>query len=253
LKQKKWGRRLVLFFFPGVLIFLVSCTGGLPAASWFGVSAGDDVAYLAANEQLFALNLESGAELWAFPAAPNREVGPFFSTPLVTADSVVVGGFGDGKLYAVARNGGSQDWSVETDAAIVDGPVTIDGEIVVGNNDGVVYRVDWETQSKELLLQADSAIWATPLVDRAAGRLYIASMDHHLYALDLTTGEQVWVFEAGGALVGTPAISDGKLYFGDLSSTFYVIDAGTAGELWRVDTQGWVWGGRACYPRFVER
>lgn len=222
---------------------LTGCVGGVPAVSWFGIAASDDTVFLAANEQIFALDLESGAELWAFPSEPDRKIGPFYATPLLTNDALVVGGFGDGKLYALSRDNGTQEWTVETGAAVVEGAVPIDDGVVLGNSQGEIYQVAAETQEKRLLLETDEPIWALPLMDQANGRAFIASMDHHLYAVDLASGERLWAFEAGGALVGTPALSDGVLYFGAINSVFYAVDAETGTELWRFQTDGWVWGG----------
>lgn len=227
----------------GTLTLLTSCGGGLPAISWFGIAASDDTVYLAANEQVFALDVESGDELWAFPHQSDREIGPFYATPLVGKEAVVVGGFGDGKLYALSQSGGAQDWAVETDASIVEGAVSTNGKVVVGNNNGQVYLIDTETQQEQILLQAKKPIWAVPLVDEVNGRIYIAAMDHRLYAVDLESGEQLWSFKAGGALVGTPALDDGVLYLGALDSNLYAIDAETGQKLWRFKADGWVWGG----------
>jgi outer membrane protein assembly factor BamB len=244
---------LVLFLVAlGALTLLTSCSGGVPTFSWFGIAANDDTVYLAANEQVFALSLESGAELWAFPSEPDRTTGPFYATPLLTNDTIIVGGFNDGKLYAVPQSGGASEWALETEGAIVEGAVSTDSGVVVGNSRGEVYWVDVETQEKRLLLEADDPIWAAPLLDEGKGRVYVASMDHHLYAIDLESGEQPWdPFEAGGAIAGTPALSDGVLYFGALNSTLYAVNAETGAELWRFETDGWVWGGPLVHKGVV--
>lgn len=244
MKQQIQRRRPTILLFLVATILLAGCGGGLPAASWFGIAADDEVVYLAANEQVFALNLESGAKLWSFPSEPDKETGPFFATPLLNSDVVVVGSFGDdGRLYGISRDGGGQAWTIETEAKIVEGAAFTQSGLVVGNGEGEVFLVEHETQEKRLLMKADEPIWATPLVDEANNRVYVAAMDHHLYAVDLEREEPLWVFEAGGAIAGTPALSGGVVYFGALNSMFYAIDAETGGELWRFETDGWVWGG----------
>ena len=58
-------------------------------------------------EEVVALDLEGGAELWGFPVGPDRqEFGPYYATPLVNGDVINVGGYGDGELYALARERG---------------------------------------------------------------------------------------------------------------------------------------------------
>ena len=242
MKQYIWGRRLAFLFLLISLTLLAGCGGQLPAVSWFGIAVSDEAAYLSANEQVIAINLESGAELWAFPAEPERTTGPFYATPLVVDEQVVVGGFGDGKLYALAGETGEQEWVVETKGSIVGGAALADGGFAIGNGQGEVYLVDRETREKQLLLKADEHIWSEPLIDQAQGHAYVAVMDHRLYALDLENGERLWEFKAGGALPGAPALDEGVLYFGGLNSVFYAVDAQTAKELWRFETEGWVWG-----------
>lgn len=237
-------RLLPLLFLFSVIVLLAGCGGGAPAASWFGIAAQGDVVYLAANQQTFALNLESGAELWAFPPKPDQETGPFYATPLLLDDTIVLGSFDpQGRLYAISTTSGNPAWAVETDGKIVEGATRAGSDMVVGTDEGKIFLVEAETQTVHLLLDADAAIWSTPLVDELTGRLYVTSMDHYLYAIDLESGELLWRFKAGGAIAGTPALSDGALFFGGLNSRFYAIDAESGAELWHVQTDGWVWGG----------
>lgn len=244
MRRQLWGRRLVLLFFFAVLTLLAGCSGGTQVASWFGVAASDDVVYLAADEDVVALDLESGAELWSYPVEPDRQLfGPFYATPLVTGDLVNVGGYSDGEISALSRDSGVLDWAVDTGDGILNGAASVDGALVVGNDAGAVYLIDQETQEKRLILQTDEAVWATPSVDEANDRVFVSSKDHHLYAVTLSTGEELWAFDAGGALVGTPALRDGVVYVGTLTSKLYAVDAETGAELWRFDTEGWIWGG----------
>jgi outer membrane protein assembly factor BamB len=238
-------RRPSLFFLAGLvlLVLLSGCGGQLPSASWFGIAADDAIVYLAANEQVFALNLESGAEIWSFPSDPDPEVGPFYATPLLTRDLVVVGGFNQGDLYAVSQDVGQEQWTVETEASIVDSTSASQYGIITGNGLGNVFIVDIETQKKRLIFAAQEAVWAAPLVDNETDRVYVPSMDHNLYALDLESEDLLWTFEANGALAGTPALADGVLYFGTLNSRLYAVDAESGTEIWQISTDGWVWGG----------
>jgi outer membrane protein assembly factor BamB len=244
LRRQLRGRGLAAVLLFIAAAFLVGCSGGVGPTSWFGLASSDGAAYLAASDQVVALSLDSGAELWRYPVDPDPQVfGPFYATPLVTGDLINVGGYEDGEISALAREGGLLDWAVETGDGILGGAASVDGAIVVGNDSGAVYLIDQESQEKRLLLQAGDAVWAPPHVDEEKGRVYVSSKDHHLYAVDLASGEQLWSFDAGGALVGTPALADGVLYIGTLTNKIYAVDADSGDELWNVETEGWVWGG----------
>lgn len=240
MKQHLQERPVLFLMLLGALFLLTSCGGGGPESSWFGIAADDEAVYLAANEQIFALDLETGNELWAFPPEPDKEIGSFYATPLLKQGQLVAGDFKYGKLYAISQDNGRQEWEVELGERIVGGAAAANGGFIVGDNEGQVYLV--QDRNADPLLEANKSIWAIPLVDMDNGRVYVACMNHFLYAVDLETGAQIWAFEADGAIAGAPALRDGVLYFGTLASTLYAIDAETSAEQWTFETQGWLWG-----------
>ncbi len=76
----------------------------------------------------------------------------------------------------------------------------------------------------------------------AGGVVYVASMDKHLYALDLATGKQKWKTKLGH-FKASPAVRDGKVYVGDLDGHFYCVDAATGAKAWQFDTEGEIHAG----------
>lgn len=239
------GRHRTLLVLFAALVVLAGCSGGAQQGSWFGIAVGETDAYIAANEQVVAVDLESGAQKWAFPIETDGDNGPYYATPLVESATINIGAYdSDGTFLALSQDGGAL-WPapVLTDAPMVEGAASTQDGLVVGNNSGEVYLINRETQEKRLLLKVNEAIWATPRVDEAESRVYVPSMDHYLYAVDLESADKIWAFKATGALVGTPALSDGQLFLGTLTNHFFAVDADTGDERWRFDTDGWVWGG----------
>jgi outer membrane protein assembly factor BamB len=111
-----------------------------------------------------------------------------------------------------------------------------------------VYAVD--VQTGEALwpepFTADHPVWAAPLV--ADGRVYVVSLDHHLYALDRADGATVWEKDLGASLAGTPALVDGTLYVGTFARELYALDAATGAEVWPqpfAQAENWIWSGPA--------
>jgi outer membrane protein assembly factor BamB len=74
-------------------------------------------------------------------------------------------------------------------------------------------------------------------------------MDHHLYALRLSDGEELWNFAADGAFASTPTLQDGVLYIGTFANRVYAIDADDGTEIWRFPAEkpgdSWFWGSPA--------
>jgi eukaryotic-like serine/threonine-protein kinase len=82
-------------------------------------------------------------------------------------------------------------------------------------------------------------VWATPVV--VGSTVYIASMDHHLYAVDLQSGAESWRIKLDGAITATPLFVDGQLWLGDFASTFYRIDPATQTITWSMALEDWMW------------
>jgi eukaryotic-like serine/threonine-protein kinase len=72
-----------------------------------------------------------------------------------------------------------------------------------------------------------------------AGVLYFGSRDSHIYAVDASTGNQIWKtpVEVGG-LFSSPTIVDGRLYGGRWNPYYFIYgwDAATGETLWQKET-----------------
>src|SRR5712692_295594 len=75
------------------------------------------------------------------------------------------------------------------------------------------------------------------------GTVYVGSLDEHLYALDLATGQVKWTYQsdpAKGIKVGpirsSPSVRDGLIYVGDADGMFHCVEAATGKKRWTFDT-----------------
>ncbi len=147
-------------------------------------------------------------------------------------------------------------WSV--DIASVDGlsatPLVIDGVVYMSAPFSLVYALDAKTgktlwhYNPNIKLGLSFANGWTSRVNRGAavweGKVYVATGDCRLIALDATTGAEVWVTQACDAtnedgMDGAPRVVNGKVYIGSGVSDFgsrgnlAAFDANTGKELWR--------------------
>jgi outer membrane protein assembly factor BamB len=65
----------------------------------------------------------------------------------------------------------------------------------------------------------------------ADGVVYVASMDQHLYALDLATGKENWKYRAR-PFKAPPSYRSGLVYVGDEEGRFHCVDASTGKSRW---------------------
>jgi len=68
-----------------------------------------------------------------------------------------------------------------------------------------------------------------------AGKVYVGTKSGNLYGLDAGTGQQAWVYKAGGPILHTAACADGKVAFGCLDGRVYAVNADTGELAWRFD------------------
>lgn len=78
----------------------------------------------------------------------------------------------------------------------------------------------------------DSIETAPAIVD---GVVYVGSLDQHLYAIDLKTGQEKWKFKAD-IFKAPPGVRDGAVYIGDGSGSFFCLDAATGKKRWEFKT-----------------
>ena len=78
--------------------------------------------------------------------------------------------------------------------------------------------------------------------------VYVGSNDGRLYALDTSSGDEIWEFDTGQSIRSSPTVSDGIVYFGSKDgktggtrdNSLYAVDASTGEVLWSQPSNGWI-------------
>jgi outer membrane protein assembly factor BamB len=92
--------------------------------------------------------------------------------------------------------------------------------------------------SKSLSSRSESS----PLVHN--GRVIFGSEGGTLYALDAKSGKQDWTYRAGGAIKGSPTLSDdGILFFGAYGGSVHAVRARDGARIWSKSAAGGLRGG----------
>ena len=181
-----------------------------------------DVVYATAVNTAYALDLETGAELWnfstgMFPArgfAPVIDGGMYLFAP-------------DDHIYGLDIATGEQAWIFGLTLMASTAPAASQGTAYVASEDGILYAVDQVTGHDQwLFVQVGNMLQSLEVAD---GVLYLESSDGYLIALDTQTGEELWGFNKGFfSGVRTYTLSDGIVYFSSLNGAIYAIDAAVA-------------------------
>jgi outer membrane protein assembly factor BamB len=238
-------------------LLLAGCAGSAVrgASSWPGVSSDGQFAYVAYNEAVFAVDLETGELRGKYPSDPGR--GRFFyAPPTVSPDGVLfVGDFlnqitaVDLADLAVVRRG-----PIQLSAPIhrIIGAPTLEGDtLLVPSSDGRLYAREADTLDP--LWQFPAAgqppliggLWSAPVVSE--GRVFLTALDHNLYVLDLADGSLLWNDPPGlgGAVADSPVLTDDLVLAGTFGQQLRALDASGGSARWSFEADGWVWGAPA--------
>jgi outer membrane protein assembly factor BamB len=238
------------------VVLLSACGGTVRGATWPGLAADDTTAYLADTSLVYGINLKDGAEAWRF-SDPNDNKAQFYAPPVITPDGLVIVGSAAGKhtLYALnprdlLTNGDFKNPAVEwtfTGAAAgwVASPLIVEDKLFAPNADGNLYvfdLADGQSQKQPVkVVELGGRLWAQPATD--GERLYVTSLDHSVYAVDLDSYAVLWQADIAAAIPGSPAPGpDGNLYVGSLASKLEQFDPQTGEHQSVLEAEYWLWG-----------
>jgi len=240
------------FYFVILLVLaslsLSACTGAISASSWPGLSADQSMAYVAYQTEVRAVRIDNGTQVWQYPEKGDASK-PFYAAPTLTPDGkqLIIGDY-DHTLYSLnpQSNGpvGQVNWTfADAKGRWIASALVAGDTILAPNADGNLYALDLQGKLK-WTFSARDALWARPALIQST--IYLPGMDHHLYALDVTSGRQIWATDLGGALLDTPAVGQSNmLYIGTLGKELLAVDAVSGKVVWRTALANGVWASPA--------
>ncbi|MFP3902790.1 MAG: PQQ-binding-like beta-propeller repeat protein [Armatimonadota bacterium] len=164
---------------------------------YFGTDAGDLFCVKAPADT----SVPAGDLAWRFDAGE-----AVTSSPLVTSSGLIFFGAGDGRFYALNRNGAVK-WTRQTDGAIIAAPSKAVWTIPAG--------IDANVEATE-----------------KAGAILCASTDGHLYAFAEHSGERVWALDTRAPLTAAPAILGETIYAANYAGEVTAIDVPSGQIRW---------------------
>ncbi len=242
-KQKniRWTL-LVLLLAASVL--LSSCSGGrsrIAASSWPGFTVDGETIYVSSGQFVRALKLENGNQIWQYPVEADK-VLTFYAPPVVLDGLVIAGDYQD-TVHGLNADSGSQEWTfADSEKRFIAPGLLVDDLALMPSAGGKLYAINSNGTADWTVDLSSEAIWAQPIYDGET--VYVASMDHSLYALEISDNgaRQKWSFDTGGAMVASPALDeDGNLFVGTMTQDVIAVSP-TGKELWRFEATGAVWG-----------
>ncbi len=139
---------------------------------------GDELYIGTMSNQMLAIDLKKQAVKWKYEANENPQ--PFFSSPAVAADLVVVG-CRDKRVHAFNRDTGKQAWEYPTKGKVDSSPVIAGKRVYVGSSDGNLYVLDLVKGTLVQKIDLGGPITASPAL--ADNHLVIGTENGVIYCL----------------------------------------------------------------------
>lgn len=155
------------------------------------IIAADGKLFISTSSGLYALDAETGAQLWVYPTEL-----PLGNAPTIANGVAYVGGF-DHLLHAIDADTGTGLWTFEADAGFDTNPLVVNDRVYLGSRGGTFYAVYSNDDPARKGTMAWRFTTGGPIHFSAAASvendtIYFASNDGHAYALDSLTGNLVW-------------------------------------------------------------
>ena len=208
-----------------------------------GVGVGGDLVVVgAASGEVIAMNQSDGSLAWR--VAASSEV---LSAPQVDEDLVIVQTI-DGKIVALDAVDGTRRWLYATSVPSLtlrgtSTPILLDNLVIAGFANGRVVFLDRErglagVDQKVTVAEGSSELERLIDIDGdmelVAGKLYAVSFQGRLMAIDVATGNLVWVKDAS-SVTGLGS-GFGSIYLAHADSELTAFNADTGRVVWTVET-----------------
>jgi polyvinyl alcohol dehydrogenase (cytochrome) len=175
-----------------VTIAEIGGTGGRQAL-FFGDARGD----------MHSLDAETGRQLWVTNAQADKDLGMLTGSPVVHDDIVIVPVSASGVSAAANPN---VECCVGRGAVVALDARTGDRKWVYFTMEEAQYTGEVNSAGARLRGPSGAPIWSTPTIDEKRRRVYVTTgqntslpattTSNAIIALDLDSGEEIWVFQA---------------------------------------------------------
>ncbi len=173
--------------------------------------------------------------------------GPVRSSPVIVGSELFVGS-GDGNLYALDLETGTERWRFEAGESVASTPLVTGSGVAVTTLAGSIARVD--RQSGRLVWRVRTGspaplAWGYEGTDYYSsspvlvGEVLVAgSVDGSIYGIDWARGTVRWSVRTGGRVRASPAAADSTVFIGSFDGNIYALDARTGEQRWTFATIG---------------
>lgn len=209
-------------------------SGGFPSGT-----VDQDVLYMSAGTGVVAIHSD-GSQVWRYPEKVDAAKS-FFAVPALADGQVIIGDY-QNTLFSLDAANGVEKWAfADAKGRYIASPTVVGSTIIAPNGEGSIYGVDL-TGNKLWKFTGKAAFWSAALANKDDTVVYVASMDHSLYAINVKDGSQVWAVDIGSPMLAAPVLAeDGTLYVSTIGSQIIAVNSTSGSISWKFDANGAIW------------
>lgn len=225
------------------------------------VIKNENVYFACRNNMLYSVQLSNSALLWkkilGTPLQYDWGFDYYVGSPTVDNKTIFIGS-ASGNLYALRLNDGKELWRFKASSLIRSTSAVDEYNVYFGDCSGKVFALDktngnlvWQFSTIGDTLDNENfgfdrkAVIASPTL--YGDKLFIGGRDGYLYALDRSTGKELWKYDYQVSwIISTVAVKNDILVTGTSDGRFvHALNVNDGKELWRFMTQATVWASPA--------
>ncbi len=179
--------------------------------------------------------------LWTYFGRHLLELPPVAGYGLLYEESF------DGRIHALDPKTGKVKWRYHSHRCGWASPALGDGLIFATFIGSVSARCSQLQNGQIVALDARTGTvrWSrnvgqtesSPLFSH--GTVYFGSTNGYVYAFSAATGNELWGYDTGGPVKGSPALANGRLFIGNYDTgNFYALNARTGTPIWKSSGHG---------------
>jgi orotate phosphoribosyltransferase len=189
---------------------------------------------------ILALNAKTGEKLWSYSMPCYTHSSPLYNA---RTKEVLIGS-NDGAAYLFDAQTGTLIWQSPT--AVLEQSARDSGfsehdikasfvydkendNYLFGTMSGSLFAVSRENGSITRTFKTDFGIYSTPLL--YGNKIYVSSLDKHLYCVDAETFEEKWRWDAGARIFASPVCIDDRIFIGANTGRLTELDPETGKEI----------------------
>ncbi len=212
----------------GEFVWKFPTQGGIASAPV--IDATSKLVLFGSEDHTFnAVDYASGRINWSYTTK-----GRIRGTARVAHDHVFFGS-DDGRIYALVAANGRYLWEHDLGEPVRSRPFVTNELVIVGADSGEVVALELSGK-KKWSYRAKRQVMSSPTVDDM-GICYFGSFDGYMYAVEATSGYNIWRFRTNGPIISSPIVHDDMVYFGSTDGNFYALNAESSKEKWKFSAE----------------